>query len=106
MVVRRRAVSITKNEELETYFARLARSGEMDADDLEQMARWLERDKRSDKKHNRRIARYREAQAIEDRLDDLVKSGVPLSEAKQRLHNSVEALDKFLIRNRRRPKLD
>jgi hypothetical protein len=108
MVFRRQAVSISTNEELQTYFARLARSGEMDADDLENVARYFERDPHSDNSRNRRIARYVQACAIEDRLDELEANGMSHSEAMQMLteqhgHNSPEALNKWLDRNLRRP---
>ena len=108
MVFRRRAMSISTSEELETYFVRLLRGGEMDADERENLARWFERDLSLDNKRNRRIARYLEACTIEDRLDELEESGMSHSEAMQTLaeqygHNSAEALNKWLDRNLRRP---
>jgi hypothetical protein len=64
----------------------------------------------SDPQRDKRNARMRKAMRIEDELAALVATGTPVAEAKRTLasrygHNSVEALDKWLRRNRlrRRP---
>lgn len=124
MVVRRRAPSLTKSDELRDYFARLLRSDDvLDADDREMLAQAIERFWLPDPMYDKRLARHREAKAIQNQLDDfkdeldglVASSGMSASQANRKLaqrkqtlaeqhgHLSVDAFRKWMRDNLPRP---